>query len=634
LKSDKYIVLFLILSFVAGKAFSQQDYPRNYFLFPIKPGQTNFLSGGMGELRTNHFHGGIDIKTDGKIGLPVYASAEGYVSRIKVSSFGYGNVLYITHPNGYVTVYAHLDKFKSEIADYVLRNQYMKESFEIELLPGKTELPIRKGEVIGLSGNSGSSGGPHLHYEIRDTKDRLFHPLLFGFKEVKDTLSPVFDRINIRTFTIDSRVDQQFGLIEYKPVKTAGKYKLPATVIVNGTIGIQIKAFDQANNNSNRYGITYYQLFLDDQEIFSHDIRTVTFDENKYINVHIDYETFIQRGIRFEKCYIADGDKLSTYKADQSKGKITLYDNKVHQVTIKIFDVFNNSSTLVFNIKQEAPKSLVNFPKVIQKQAIQYDLYENIVKLTANVPEGTEAIVYKGSAPPLAIQQAYRMGTAGIYLYDLRRNLPDSIRIGSATKRFAYAGTLLPGAEINCRIPEVEMNIPGNALFDTIYLNMQKGVMTDGRETIGLNSSSDVFFDYANFTWTPQKPYDQIHTRIYSIDENNRIDDYIGGEWEGNKIKFSSRNLGSFTLWKDTIAPLITYKSFSGNCIRLNISDNSSGIGMISATINGNWILMNYDHKRNLIWSERLDKTVPLKGDFKLEVQDKVGNKRIFEIKL
>jgi murein DD-endopeptidase MepM/ murein hydrolase activator NlpD len=588
----------------------------------------------MGELRTNHFHGGIDVKTDGKIGLPVYASAEGYVSRIKVSSFGYGNVVYITHPNGYVTVYAHLDKFKPEIADYVLRNQYMKESFDIELLPGKTELLIKKGEVLGLSGNSGSSGGPHLHYEIRDTKDRLFHPLLFGFKEIKDTISPIFDRINIRTFTIDSRVDHQFGLMEYKPLKIAGQYKLPATVIVNGTIGVQIKAFDQANNNSNHYGITYYQLFLDDKEIFSHDIRTVTFDENKYINVHIDYDTYIKRNIRFEKCYVADGDKLSTYKADQSRGKITLYDDKIHQVKIKIFDVFNNSSTLAFNIKQEAPKALVNFPKATQQQALQYDLFENIMKLTAKVPAGTEAIVYKGSATPLAIQQAYRMGSAGIYLYDVRKNLPDSIRIGSLTKRFTFAGTLLPGADINCRIAEIEMNIPGNALFDTIYLNLQKGMMPDGRETISLNSSSDVFFDYAKFIWTPQKPYDQIHTRIYSIDENNRIDDYVGGEWEGNKIKFSSRNLGKFILWKDTIAPVITYKSFLGNCIRLNISDNSSGIGTIRATINGNWVLMNYDHKRNLIWSERIDKAVPLKGNFELEVQDKAGNKSIYKTTL
>jgi hypothetical protein len=113
-------------------------------------------------------------------------------------------------------------------------------------------------------------------------------------------------------------------------------------------------------------------------------------------------------------------------------------------------------------------------------------------------------------------------------LYDVRKNLPDSIRIGSLTKRFTFAGTLLPGADINCRIAEIEMNIPGNALFDTIYLNLQKGMMPDGRETISLNSSSDVFFDYAKFIWTPQKPYDQIHTRIYSIDENNRIDDYVG----------------------------------------------------------------------------------------------------------
>jgi murein DD-endopeptidase MepM/ murein hydrolase activator NlpD len=634
LKSDKSTTLFIFFLFVCGAAFSQQNYPQNYFLFPIKPGQTNYLSGGMGELRANHFHGGIDVKTDGKIGIPVYASAEGYVSRIKISSFGYGNVLYITHPNGYVTVYAHLEKFKNEIADYVLKNQYMKESFEIELFPGKTELLIKKGEVIGLSGNSGSSGGPHLHYEIRDTKDRLFHPLLFGFDEVKDTIAPVFDRINIRTFTIDSRVDNEFGLSEYKPVKSGGSYKLPATVSVNGSIGIQIKAFDQANHNSNRYGVTCYKLFLDGNEIFSHDIRTVTFDENKYINAHIDYETYMKRGIRFEKCYISDGDKLSTYKADESKGKITLQDDKPHQVTIKIFDVFNNSSTLTFNIKKETPKSLVAFPKQNHAEMLSYELFENTVKLSAKVPDGTEAKVYKGSLLSASIPAAYRIPGAGIYLYDLRKGLPDSIIIGTLTKRFSFVNMILPGTDLNYKIGEVEMDIPANALFDTLYFTMQKTALPTGQEVISLNSASDVFFDYIRINWVPEQHYDEGTTRIYSLNHNNRIDDYVGGEWEANKIKFSTRDLGKFTLWKDTVAPVISYKSFLGNSIKFIVSDNSSGIGLIKASIDGNWILMNYDHKRNLIWSERIDKTVPLKGNFKLEVQDKVGNKSTFNIKL
>jgi murein DD-endopeptidase MepM/ murein hydrolase activator NlpD len=636
LKSDKPTTIFVILIFLCGTAFSQQNYPQNYFMFPIKPGQVNYLSGGMGELRPNHFHGGIDIKTDGKIGLKIYASAEGYVSRIKISSFGYGNALYITHPNGYVTVYAHLEKFKNEIADYVLKNQYMKENFDIELFPEKTELPIKKGEVIGLSGNSGSSGGPHLHYEIRDTRDRLFHPLLFGFKEVKDTIAPTFDRINIRTFTIDSRVDNLFGLSEYKPIKSGGVYKLPATVSVNGTIGIQIKAFDQANNNSNRYGITYYKLFLDNNEIFSHDIRTVTFDENKYINVHIDYETYMKRGIRFEKCYISDGDKLSTYKADQNRGKIILQDDKPHQVMIKIFDVFNNSSTLIFNIKRETPKSSVAFPKQNLIESLSYELFENIVKITAKVPDGTEAKVYKGNIVSAKIPAAYRTSGAGIYLYDLRKELPDSIMIGTLTKRFSFVRTVPSGVDLNFRIGEMEMSIPANALFDTLYLSMQKSILPGpvGQEVLSMNSASDVFFDYIRLNWVPELHYDESNTRIYSLNYNNKIDDYVGGEWEANKIKFSTRNLGKFTLWKDTVAPAISYKSFLGNSIRFNISDNSSGIGSIKASINGNWVLMNYDHKRNLIWSERIDKTVPLKGDFKLEVQDKVGNKSIYEIKL
>src|SRR6478736_3655389 len=164
LKFFAFTFLAFFSTVFAALAQMPADVPADYFLFPIKPGQQNFLSGSMGEVRPNHFHGGIDIKTDGVTGLPVYAAADGYVSRYKSSTYGYGNVVYLTHANGLITVYGHLDKFAEPIAGYMLRKQYEYQSYELELKPEKDIFKFKKGDIIAWSGNTGGSGGPHLHF--------------------------------------------------------------------------------------------------------------------------------------------------------------------------------------------------------------------------------------------------------------------------------------------------------------------------------------------------------------------------------------------------------------------------------------------------------------------------------------
>ena len=181
------LLFFLVLVCIHHTVFTQVSYPKDYFVKPLDI--PLILSGTFGELRSNHFHSGLDIKTQQREGLNVYASAEGYVSRIKISHWGYGKALYITHPNGYTTVYGHLKKFSPTIEAYVKRHQYEKEKFQIQLFPKEDELKVTKKQVVALSGNSGGSGGPHLHYEIRDANARPTNPMLFGI-EIKDTKAP------------------------------------------------------------------------------------------------------------------------------------------------------------------------------------------------------------------------------------------------------------------------------------------------------------------------------------------------------------------------------------------------------------------------------------------------------------
>ncbi|MEO1652476.1 MAG: M23 family metallopeptidase, partial [Bacteroidota bacterium] len=203
--------------------------------FPVNPGRKAYLTGSVGEIRRNHFHAGLDVGV--VVGTPVYAADDGYVYRVKVSTYGYGRVIYIDHPRRkHRTVYAHLNRFNESIGDYVREKQYEQENFEIELFPDSMAIPVRKGQVIGYTGNSGSSGGPHLHYEIRDWNDVTLNPMQFGFKELpSDRLPPVIRKIALASLDTEGRVNGVFGRSEYAVKRTGpGLYSIPQVIPVYG----------------------------------------------------------------------------------------------------------------------------------------------------------------------------------------------------------------------------------------------------------------------------------------------------------------------------------------------------------------------------------------------------------------
>jgi murein DD-endopeptidase MepM/ murein hydrolase activator NlpD len=236
-----FVISFLLLYF---SCFGQEKYPQNYFRQPLDI--PIFLSGSFGELRSNHFHAGLDIKTQGKQGLNVYATADGYVSRIKVQQFGYGKAIYITHPNGFTTVYGHQKE------NYATGNLYFK----------KDKFPIKKGEVIALSGDTGGSGGPHLHYEIRNTKtEHVINPLLFGVK-VEDTKEPTFQGLKVYALSSDARINQQ--RINFQiPIKNIDKGNYVADRInASASIGFGVSVFDRFNEMPNKNGIYSLEMLV------------------------------------------------------------------------------------------------------------------------------------------------------------------------------------------------------------------------------------------------------------------------------------------------------------------------------------------------------------------------------------
>lgn len=332
--------------FICASVFSQTSYPKDYFGAPLDiPIQ---LSGNFGELRPNHFHAGFDYKTQKKEGLNVFASADGYVSRIKISTFGYGKAIYITHPNGYTTVYGHLKSLNSAIDSYLRTNQYKEKAYEIDLYLKPNQLPIKKGEIIALSGNTGGSDGPHLHFEIRDSQtEKIINPLFFGFDAfVLDTQKPIITNVLVYPLdenTVINRSKNPFML--NLTLQKDGSY-FSDKLLANGKLGFGINTFDLTNLSWDRNGIYKAEVFLNGKTIFGYQFDTYSFDEMRYVNALIDYPRYKNMGQRVQKLFMKTPFPLSIINPHEENGVINVSQNTNQICRIEVSD-FNNNKTLI-----------------------------------------------------------------------------------------------------------------------------------------------------------------------------------------------------------------------------------------------------------------------------------------------
>jgi len=342
----------LFLAFVLFFSFStlvgQTKYPKDYFVKPLKI--PLILSGTFGELRSNHFHSGLDIKTQQREGLNVHASADGYVSRIKISHWGYGKALYITHPNGYTSVYAHLKKFGPKIEAYVKKHQYEKESFTIHLFPEANELVVEKDEIVAYSGNTGGSGGPHLHYEIRDANAKPINPMLFGI-EIPDSKIPEIRAGVVYSFGDSSHVNQSNKLKVLKIIKKKNGTITTSPIEAYGTLGFGINVIDKQDGALNNNGIFSLEMTVNGKKVYEHKVDTYAFSETRYLNTLIDYERYYHKRQRIQKCFVEPANKLSIYKNLVNKGYLQVKDSLSYTVKITAKDFKGNKRSLIIPIK-------------------------------------------------------------------------------------------------------------------------------------------------------------------------------------------------------------------------------------------------------------------------------------------
>ncbi len=379
------IVLLLFLSFTFQK---DNTYPQGYFGLPVKaPLQ---LSGTFGELRPGHFHSGIDIKGD--VGQPLFAAAGGSVSRIVVSPGGYGKVLYLRHPEGYTTVYAHMEAFSPELEDYVKSHQHAQQSYAVRLFPEAGRFNFEQGEEIGRMGMTGHSFGPHLHFEIRESEtDKPINPLAFGLL-VADKRPPRLRELKL--YAIDEGGNSfpqasyvlRGGGASYQPA--AGKILYTSSRLT----GIGLSAFDQQNLSYNRNGIYELKMLVDDSLRYQIRMDEFRFEESGYLSAHIDYAALHEKGEYYNRCYLMPGNYLSAYERED--GVTSLDPGQEAKITLLASDISGNTSQVEFLLQRRQeetspPKNTYQYflpydePSIVQTPSLQLffpdsTLYENL----------------------------------------------------------------------------------------------------------------------------------------------------------------------------------------------------------------------------------------------------------------
>ncbi|RTL11361.1 MAG: M23 family metallopeptidase [Flavobacteriaceae bacterium] len=356
----KFLLAFLFLPFLIYS----QDFPQDYFQSPLLIPLD--LSGSFGELRSNHFHSGLDFKTKGVEGLPVYAAGDGYVSRIKISVFGYGKAIYITHPNGYTSVYGHLQKANGAIETYIKSKQYKEQSYEVEMYLFPTELPVKKGDIIAFSGNTGGSGAPHLHFEFRNTKsEEILNPMHFGFKKIiNDDRKPVIQGVVV--YPLDSTtVNKSQKPININFSKQSDGSYIGTKVQANGRIGFGINAYDFCTNAYNKNGLYKVKAYLNGVLQYQFGFDSFAFDESRYINNFIDYERFHLMGQRIQKLFQLSDYPLSIVAGNKKDGTIKVNPNSNYNYRIELYDFHENKVEVLIPI--EFASSNPNILNTIQK---------------------------------------------------------------------------------------------------------------------------------------------------------------------------------------------------------------------------------------------------------------------------
>lgn len=531
------------------------------------------LAGNFMEPRSDHFHSGLDLRTQGREGIPVKAVADGWVSRIKLSPYGYGKAVYIDHPNGYTSVYGHLQILKGALAEAALDHQYKQQDYSIDWYVDKGALPVKQGDVIALSGNTGGSSGPHLHFELRRSSDQMgVDPETLGMR-IPDQRKPEIHGVRIYALTDSSRtMPYPARAAGFAAQGADGTYTLKDGMEVSayGTVGLALHTIDRYDTGGAKCGARRIELFVDSLPWFSTTFDQLDFAVNRYCNAHMDYAQFKGNKLEYHRCYRQPNNKLRIYGKEEPQGRIDLAPGQVRQVRLVVTDAHGNRSTLRFSLKGATWAEAKAWPK-----------------------EEANGSLFRYDTENRLSEEGLRFTLPALSLYD------------DAFVRYASK----PAA--------------GRALTQ---------VHTIGDPLTPLHTAGEL-------SLALKHPKANKATMV-RVDNDGGVSASLGGTYADGWITASVKTFGNYTVMLDTVAPVITnvdlktaMQGRSG--FSLKIADNLSGIGSWKATLNGSWIVMEFDPKTKLL-THHFDKHSRISGskDFKLVVTDERGNSASYTLKI
>ncbi len=551
------------------------SYPTDYFSHPLTLPVS--LAGDFAEIRPNHFHSGLDLRTEGREGAKVYVPADGYVSRINISAWGGGKVLYITHPNGYLTVYMHLSTFCGKIGKFVHDYQYANHTFSFDIELPADSIPVRKGDLVALTGNTGSSGGPHLHYEIRyAVNDQPINPLYFGIK-YSDPVAPIID--NIKIYPADSQTAINGAnreiFLNRQQRKSKGRGSVTVTldtVDIAGRFYTGIYTYDRMETGAtNKNGVESIDLYVDGERFHHYGVPSFLFEETRAINAVIDYPQYQKNRQYYVITRHLRGDRNPFSVALRDHGYLRFDDGETHTLEYRVSDYKGNTTSRRFFVRSR-PDDLLP-PPDSQTEALQAPLGEPISYFKAFTlnAEGFQAQL----APNTVYENDYILHSVGT----------DACRLSPLHHFKLRLHPLPPHTAFTVRMP------------------------------------------------IPEKVPETLHDKLVIVCINGKDCSACTTEREGEFLTASTRSFGSFAVRLDTIAPQITPVGFSngsvlkGNTFKVKISDNLSGVVRYDCFVNDEWTLVEHDGKTSSLTAVE----PPLrkgKNSIRIIVTDATGNCR------
>ncbi len=559
MKTNLFTLFFIV--FISVKSQSKYDFPVE---LPV------YLSGSFAELRPNHFHAGIDIKTRGKTGYKIFSLEDGYIQRIQITLGGNGKALYIKHDNGQSSVYAHLEKFSPRIQKVVKEIQYSEKKFEIRLFPKKNQYRIKKKELIGFSGNTGRSTGPHLHYEIRDENDYPINPLTFKKEKLEDTIPPIIKNLFYKQLFKNNEglyEDPKEGFKKLNFKKLNGKY-ISDTLKVSGIIGFGINSFDKMNFTNNIMGINEIETFINSNKIFNMDFNKFSFNEWRHINTFIDYASYKKNKLTIQKLFTTSYNPLNMYDRSLGDGAVDL--SKLKSM--------NSEASLSFKIL------LHDFNRNITEILIPIIILDNFIKTIPKETNDGYLIVKR----------------------DKEKNIEGKHFNVRFKKNSFYQNSYLDLTEREKSIKINSDTIPLLKPFDIEY------ILGDNEITqLYISQHMNNKFNYIG---------NKIENGFLKASSKTLGCFYIKKDTLPPVVEFLNIQNSK---WHSSLKK-----------IKIKGYDNETGIKSYSAWINEKWILMEYDIKNNLFFYDFSDlvNTQNIANNLKIEIKDNVGNTTTKEI--